>query len=35
VDDLRRVSGIGAKTLDRLRPYVTVGEEPVRLTAAD
>ena len=24
VDDLRRVSGIGAKTLDRLRPFVTV-----------
>jgi competence protein ComEA len=35
VDDLRRVSGIGVKTLDRLRRYVTVGEEPVRLTAAD
>jgi competence protein ComEA len=26
VDDLRRVSGIGRKTLDRLRPFVTVGE---------
>jgi competence protein ComEA len=24
VDDLRRVHGIGAKTLDKLRPYVTV-----------
>jgi competence protein ComEA len=24
VDDLRRVRGIGAKTLDKLRPYVTV-----------
>jgi competence protein ComEA len=35
VNDLRRVSGIGAKTVDRLRPYVTVGEEPVRLTAVD
>lgn len=35
VDDLRRVFGIGAKTLDGLRPYVTVGDEPVRLTAAD
>jgi competence protein ComEA len=32
VDDLRRVSGIGVKTLAKLRPYVTVGgnrEEPV------
>jgi competence protein ComEA len=26
IDDLRRVSGIGAKTLDGLRPFVTVGE---------
>jgi competence protein ComEA len=26
VDDLRRVPGIGAKTLERLRPFVTVGE---------
>ena len=26
VDDLRRVKGIGAKTLDTLRPFVTVGE---------
>ncbi len=25
VEDLRRVSGIGAKTLEKLRPYVTVG----------
>jgi competence protein ComEA len=25
VDDLRRVPGIGVKTLDKLRPYVTVG----------
>jgi competence protein ComEA len=25
VEDLRRVHGIGAKTLDKLRPYVTVG----------
>jgi competence protein ComEA len=24
IEDLRRVSGIGAKTLDKLRPYVTV-----------
>lgn len=27
VDDLTRVSGIGAKTLARLRPYVHVGED--------
>lgn len=26
VDDLRRVKGIGVKTLDALRPFVTVGE---------
>jgi competence ComEA-like helix-hairpin-helix protein len=26
VDDLRRVSGIGVKTLDGLRPFVTVGK---------
>ncbi len=26
IDDLRHVSGIGAKTLDGLRPFVTVGE---------
>ena len=30
VDDLRRVPGIGAKTLDRLRPFVTVGDEPLQ-----
>ena len=27
VEDLRRVRGIGAKTLERLRPYVSVGEK--------
>lgn len=27
VEDLRRVRGIGAKTLERLRPYVCVGEK--------
>lgn len=27
VDDLTRVSGIGEKTLETLRPYVTVGGE--------
>jgi competence protein ComEA len=26
IDDLRRVRGIGAKTLDSLRPFVTVGK---------
>lgn len=26
VDDLRRVSGIGAKLLERIRPYLTVGK---------
>jgi competence protein ComEA len=33
VDDLRRVSGIGPKTLERLRPYVKV-EKPQRIAAA-
>ncbi len=28
VDDLRRVYGIGPKTLERLRPLITVGEAP-------
>jgi competence protein ComEA len=28
VDDLRRVHGIGPKTLERLRPHVTVGSPP-------
>jgi competence protein ComEA len=27
VDDLRRVRGIGAKTLEKLRPFVRVGED--------
>jgi competence protein ComEA len=35
VDDLRRVHGIGAKTLDRLRPYVTVGGERERVAARE
>jgi competence protein ComEA len=26
VDELRRVSGIGAKTLEKIRPFVTVGD---------
>jgi competence protein ComEA len=29
VDDLRRVKGLGAKTLDALRPFVTVGAEQI------
>jgi competence protein ComEA len=33
VDDLRRVSGIGPKTLDRLRPHVTVGDPPIDVAA--
>ncbi|MBL8797334.1 MAG: helix-hairpin-helix domain-containing protein [Planctomycetia bacterium] len=28
VEDLRRVPGIGPKTLDKLKPYVTVGARP-------
>lgn len=28
VDDLKRVSGIGVKTVERLRPFVTVGAPP-------
>jgi competence protein ComEA len=35
VDDLRRVHGIGAKTLERLRPYVTVRGGPVRLASKE
>jgi DNA uptake protein ComE-like DNA-binding protein len=27
VDELRRVPGIGVKTLERLRPFVTVGND--------
>jgi competence protein ComEA len=30
VDDLRRVPGVGAKTLDRLRPFIAVGDEPLQ-----
>ena len=30
VEDLRRVRGIGVKTLERLRPHVTVPREPAR-----
>lgn len=35
VDELRRVSGIGPKTLEGLRPYVTVGNNPVRIVTAE
>jgi competence protein ComEA len=31
VDELRRVRGIGPKTLARLRPYVTVGAQPAQV----
>jgi len=35
VDDLRRVHGIGAKTLDKLRPYVTVRGGTERVAARE
>jgi competence protein ComEA len=35
VDDLRRVHGIGAKTLDKLRPYITAGRDSVRVVSKD
>jgi competence protein ComEA len=35
VDDLRRVHGIGAKTLDRLRPYITVRSGAERVAARE
>jgi competence protein ComEA len=36
VDELRgRVSGIGVKTLERLRPYIRVGEEPAAVAAVE
>ena len=28
IDDLGRVKGIGGKTLDQMRPWLTVGEQP-------
>jgi competence protein ComEA len=34
VDELRGVKGIGAKTLEGLRPYVTVGTSPSAIAAA-
>jgi competence protein ComEA len=35
VDDLRRVKGIGPKTLANLRPYITVGDDPPEITSAN
>jgi competence ComEA-like helix-hairpin-helix protein len=35
VDDLKRVSGIKDKTLEMLRPHVTVSEEAVRVVKAE
>jgi len=35
VDDLRRVSGIGAKTLEKLRPFVRVEAEPAVVATAE
>jgi competence protein ComEA len=33
VEDLRRVKGIGPKTLEKVRPYVTVGSERIEVAA--
>jgi competence protein ComEA len=35
IDDLRRVHGIGPKTLERLRPYITVNADSTRIVSAD
>jgi len=35
IEQLRRVPGIGPKTMDKLRPYVTVDSDPVRVVATD
>jgi competence protein ComEA len=35
IDDLRRVHGIGPKTLERLRPHVIVNAESTRIVSAD
>jgi len=35
VDDLRRVKGIGPKTLANLRPYITAGDDPPEITSAN
>jgi competence protein ComEA len=34
-EDLRRVPGIGPKTIDKLRPYITVGSNPVRVVSSE
>ncbi len=34
IEDLRRVSGIGAKTLERLRPYIRVSRGPLHIVTA-
>jgi competence protein ComEA len=34
VEDLRRVKGIGPKTLANLRPFITVGHNPPEITSA-
>jgi competence ComEA-like helix-hairpin-helix protein len=34
IEDLRRVSGIGIKTLEKLRPHVTVGPSPSQENAS-
>ena len=33
IEELRRVSGIGAKTLERLRPYITVENGPLHIVS--
>jgi hypothetical protein len=33
VDDLRRVRGIGAKTVEKVRPFVMVGGEHMQVAA--
>jgi competence protein ComEA len=35
VDELRRVKGIGPKTLANLRPFITAGEDPLEITSAN
>lgn len=35
VEELRRVYGIGAKTLEKLRPYVTISVTPIRVVESD
>jgi hypothetical protein len=35
VDDLKRVSGIGPKIIERLRPYVTATDEAIHVGRVD